>query len=80
MKSEAQQTLEYVLREGSINSADRIYIESAIRELDHVFVFTDAQQGFLYGLLESVLAIAMLRGLKDHRAMAPARELLELLK
>lgn len=41
---------------------------------------TDAQQGFLYGLIESVLAIAMLRGLKDHQAMSPARELLEMLK
>jgi hypothetical protein len=40
----------------------------------------DAQHGFLYGMIESVLAIAMLRGLKDHKAMDPAREILELLK
>jgi len=41
---------------------------------------TDEQHGFLYGLIESTLAIAMVRGLKNHRAMAPARELLEMLK
>ena len=43
-------------------------------------ILTDAQHGFLYGLLESVLAIATLKGMKQHKAMNLAKEILELLK
>lgn len=79
-KTNAQLTLEYLLRDGSMNAANRYYIEKAIKDLDGAVVFTDVQQGFLYGLIESVLAIAVLRGLKYHKAMDPAKELLEMLK
>jgi hypothetical protein len=41
---------------------------------------TDTQHGFLYGLIESVLAIATVRGLKDHKGMDVVKELLEMLK
>jgi hypothetical protein len=41
---------------------------------------TDTQHGFLYSLIESVLAIATVRGLKDHKGMGVAKEILEMLK
>ena len=79
-KTNAQSTLEYLLREGTMNSADRYYVEKAIKDLDGAVVLTDAQSGFLYGLIESVLAIATLKGMKEHKAMNLAKEILELLK
>jgi hypothetical protein len=41
---------------------------------------TDTQHGFLYGMLESVIAISKVRGMKDHIAMTWAKEILEMLK